>query len=168
MGWMAWWTSQQRYQLKAVKDRVFRRPAFHLIVDPRIRFFEPGPQGNRRLPAEKFFDQGVVTAPPANTFGRIQFVFSFERDSGNGLDHVNELVDRDHFRAAEIDGIEDLALHDGLRAMHAVVNVLKTAGLESIPPDFDFLAPPNFAAMTLRQIAAGAFSRPPSKVPCGP
>ncbi len=28
--------------------------------------------------------------------------------------------------------------------------------------------PASFASMTLRQIAAGAFSRPPSQVPCGP
>ena len=28
--------------------------------------------------------------------------------------------------------------------------------------------PDSFASITLRQIAAGAFSRPPSQVPCGP
>ena len=28
--------------------------------------------------------------------------------------------------------------------------------------------PVSLASMTLRQMAAGAFSRPPSQVPCGP
>ena len=30
------------------------------------------------------------------------------------------------------------------------------------------LLPESFASITLRQSAAGAFSRPPSQVPCGP
>jgi hypothetical protein len=35
-------------------------------------------------------------------------------------------------------------------------------------PDFDFELTVSFASITFRQIAAGAFSRPPNHVPQGP
>ena len=50
----------------------------------------------------------------------------------------------------------------------AVVDVGEAARLLAVAPDLDLALPGISASATLRQIAAGAFSRPPSKVPCGP
>ena len=75
---------------------------------------------------------------------------------------------RDELVAADVQWLADVARHQRQRAGHAVVDVHEAARLFAVAPDLDAPAAGAQASMTLRQRAAGAFSRPPSKVPCGP
>ena len=65
--------------------------------------------------------------------------------------------------------IELVAVHDLVDAQHAVVDEAEAAGLRAVAPDVDaWCRRESMASITLRQRAAGAFSRPPNQVPCGP
>jgi len=106
-------------------------------VDPSVGFLEAFAQADGGFPAELLLDERVVAAAAADAFGGIQLVRALEFDAGDVFDHVDQLVDGHHLGAAEVDGLDDAAFHDGLGAVEAVVDVLEAAGLESVAPDLD-------------------------------
>src|SRR3712207_7874957 len=66
----------------------------------------------------------MIRRPPRSTLFPYTTLFrSLELDARDVLDDVDELVDRDHLAAAEVDRLEDVRAHDRLRAVHAVVDV---------------------------------------------
>ena len=68
---------------------------------------------------------------------------------------------------ADIDRPLEVRAREADRAFKAFVDIKERAGLRAVAPDLD-LAAVIGARATLRQIAAGAFSLPPSQVPSGP
>ena len=110
-----------------------------------------------------------VAVAAVDALGGVEFVIALELDAGDLFRDVDELVDGDELVGAEVEWLVDVALGDHLRALGAVVDVHEGAGLFSIAPDLDLdCLPECLASMTLRQTAAGAFSRPPVHVPSGP
>ena len=107
---------------------------------------------------------------PATPLGSGQVVFAFQLDAGDLFDLGEQLVDGDQLARTQVDrrGNQVVAMRDRSMPFDAVVDVHETAGLGAVAPDGDVLLPVSMASMTLRQMAAGAFSRPPSQVPCGP
>ena len=126
-------------------------------MDPGVGFFEAGAEGDGGLPAEKFLDEGVVAAAAADAFGGVEFVVALEFDAGDVFDEVDELVDGDHFGGAEVDGVEDVAVHDGLGAVDAVVDVLEAAGLVAVAPDFDVVGAVEFGLDDFAADGGGGF-----------
>ena len=84
-------------------------------------------------------------------------------DPGHG---VHQLVDRDVLGVADVGRLVDVGAGQRQDAVDEVVDVRVGANGRAIAPDLDLAAVGHSA--TLRQMAAGAFSRPPSHVPYGP
>ena len=100
---------------------------------------------------------------PLTPLRGIEVVVSLELHPGDLLDDIDQLIDGDQFVAAEIERLDDVTLgHEHDRAPGAVVDVHEAARLFAVAPDLDLVLAGSLAAITLRQIAAGAFSRPPS------
>ena len=152
---------EAREDLEAVDDAVFGVAGFHLVEDPSVGFFQSGAKGDGGFPAEFLFYQGVVAAAAADSFGGVELVGALEFNTGDVFDQVDELVDGNHFGAAEVDRLDDPAFHDGLGAVEAVVDVLEAAGLKAVAPDLDLfgaaeLGGDDFAADGGRGLLASA------------
>ena len=70
----------------------------------------------------------------------------------------------------KVDGFRDVALCDHRSSLGAIVDVHKGAGLLAVSPYLDLMLAGDLCFEDfLRQMAAGAFSRPPvAYVPSGP
>ncbi len=122
----------------------------------------PDPRaGSARLPTQALLDQCVVAAPSAHALWGGEVIAAIQLDARDLLDDVDQLVDRDQLTAAEIDRRDDVARHDRLGSEHAVVDVGEAARLLTVAPDLDLVMAREHSRATLRQMAAGAFSRPP-------
>jgi hypothetical protein len=64
--------------------------------------------------------------------------------------------------------LSGFGVHKLLGADQAVINVHEAASLFAVAPILISCLPVITAIATLRETAAGAFSRPPSQVPYGP
>ena len=84
---------------------LFAFALFDFVKDPSVGFFEAGAEGDRGGPAEEFFDHGVVGVPSADAFGGVELVVPFQFYAGDVFGDGDELVDADHFVAAEVDGV---------------------------------------------------------------
>jgi len=144
------------------------RTTFDLVIDPLVGSFEAVTKTGGWLPVESGLDEGVVTAATIHSFGSIQVVASLELHVPNLLGDIDKLVDADHLGAANVDRIGKVTVKKHLGAVNAVRDVHETASLVTGAPDFDLMLAGDLCKATLRQTAAGAFSRPPSHVPCGP
>ncbi len=111
----------------------------------------------------------VVAITTVDTIRGCEVVPARQSDTGNGFNDVNELVDRHSFGAADIQRLIDVALCQPIGSIHTVGDIGKAPRLVAGSPDFDLTQrPDSLASITLRQIAAGAFSRPPAYAPNGP
>ena len=126
-------------------------------MDPSVGLFEARAQCDGGLPAELLLDEGVVAAAAADAFGGIEFVGALEFEAGDVFDQIDQLVDGDHFGAAEVDGFDDSAFHNGLGSVEAVVDVLEAAGLESVAPDLDLLGTTQLGGNHLAANGGGGF-----------
>ena len=135
----------------------------HFIMNPAISAFESVAQTCGRFPVENLLDQRVVAVAAVHAFGRGEIVTAFQFHPGDLFHDVDQLIDRDQLAAAEIERLDEIAVHDHLRSLHAIVDLHEAARLMAVAPDFDFVFARKVSpSITLRQIAAGAFSRPPS------
>src|SRR5205823_8275677 len=121
-----------------------------------------------RRPAQVLADLRVVAIPTRDAARRIELVPPVERNPGDVLGYVDELVDRHQLRTAEVDRLQDVRVRDGLDALKQSSMYMKDRVWVPSPQISMSCLPVTTAAITLRQIAAGAFSRPPSHVPWGP
>src|SRR5205085_5279675 len=84
------------------------------------------------------------------------------------LHDVDQLIYRDQVAAAKIQRLDKVAVHDHLRAFHAIVDPLKTASLFTVAPDFDLMFPGTFcfdyfaANRRRRFFATAVVSAPPT------
>ena len=99
-----------------ISRRILGVAIFHLVEDPCVGLFEGGPEGDRRLPAELAFDQCIVAAPAANALRGVELIIPLDLDPGDFLDEIDEPVDGHHLGAADVDGIDDIALHKRARS----------------------------------------------------
>src|SRR6202011_162746 len=71
--------------------------------------------------------------------GRIELVGALEPDAGDLLDDVDQAVDADQLVAADVQGVDDVALRQPDRAVVAVVDIHERAGLLAVAPDLDLV-----------------------------
>ena len=83
-------------------------------------------------------DQLVVAASSPHPFGCSQIILPLQFDPGDSLRNVHQLVDRNHFRTAQIERVADVALHDFGRPLDAVVDVHEASRLLAVAPNFNF------------------------------
>ena len=114
-------------------------------------------------------DQGVVAVAAIHAFGRAQVVIALQLDAGDIFHDIDELVDGDRFAGAEVDGLENVAssVINSMPFMQSSM-YMKLRVCSPVPQISISCLPVTLASITLRQIAAGAFSRPPYQVPHGP
>src|SRR5436309_3431163 len=120
-------------------------------MDPPVRPFHTVIEPDRRLPIQLAPNERIVAIPAPDAFRRIEQVLAPEPDLPDVLRDIHKLVDGDQLVAAEIDRIDDTALHDRGRTHQAIVNKHETARLEPVAPDFDFVA---IRALRLDDLAA--------------
>ena len=112
-----------------------------LAFNPFVGPCQPILEADRRLPSEIIPDQGVIAVSTIDSARRVEFVPAFQANAGYLLDNVDKLIDGDQLAAAKVDGFADVAFHNGLGAIGAVVDIHKAARLLAIAPDLDFVAP---------------------------
>src|SRR6187399_1490714 len=91
--------------------------ALHLVEDPAVGLLETVEQRDRGLPAVGLEDLGVVAVASAHALGRIELVLALAADARDALDDVDQAVDRDQFRAAQVDRLRAVAPEDQLAAL---------------------------------------------------
>src|SRR5215471_3104443 len=141
--------------------RALRRSRGYLIVNPAIRTLQTITQTRRWFPSKNFLNQGVVAVAAVHAFRRGRVVIPFQLQTGDVLDNIDELINRDELTAAKIQRFCIIAVHDYLRASYAIVDPLKAAGLFSIAPNLDLMFPgkfcfDHFAANRRRRFLAAA------------
>src|SRR5437764_6820240 len=108
-----------------------------LVINPSVGLLEPVVEAGAGLPVQPLADHRVITVASPHALRGEDVVAANQADSGDLLDDVDELVDRDHLAGAKVDRLVDVAGHDLQRALDAVVDVHEAPGLPSIPPDLD-------------------------------
>ena len=111
-----------------------------LVVDPRVGLLQAGAELDVWLPAECFLDERVVGVAAVYAFGGVEFVAALELDACDAFHRVHELVDAHFFRAADVDGLDEIRAREHLRAVEAVVDIHEGTRLVAIAPDFDGIA----------------------------
>ena len=111
---------------------------------------------------EFFEDQGVVAIAAVDALGGVEVVVALQLDAGDLLDDVDQLIDGDQLAGAEVDRL------DGCRCQRSCCVPLRQSSMYMkvrvwwpSPQISISCLPERLAWMTLRQMAAGAFSRPP-------
>ena len=133
----------------------------NLRLDPRVRLTHPGVQGHRRLPAEDLSQPRVVAVPPADTLRLAHVVTLIEglaRDVAHEVDHP---IHGDELIGPEVERLRVVGPSDALAIPSTQSSTYKN-DLVWAPSPHTSICPPSGVEATLRQIAAGAFSRPPS------
>src|SRR5262245_47296364 len=109
----------------------------HLLVDPVVRLSQSVFQTYAGRPAKPFANQAIVTATPANTLRRVERVAPRQREPGDALHDVYELVDGHHLIAADIQRLIDLTRHQAQCSFKTVIDEGEAARLSSVAPDVD-------------------------------
>ena len=106
----------------------------------------------------------LVIYMPVGLFG---FLALRQLHSRDFLNEGDQIADGHHFAGTEIDRCSDeiIAMHDHANPLHAVIDIHELRVCVPSPQITISFLPWSLASMTFRQIAAGAFSRPPSYVP---
>src|SRR5258708_492432 len=133
----------------------------HLVVDPLVGLLHAVLETDGGRPTHQLLDQVVVAVAPAHALGRIELVGALEPDAGDLLDDVDQAVDADQLVAADVQGLDDVALGQPDRAVGAVVDIHERAGLLAVTPDLDLvrareLGRAHLAAARGRRLLAGA------------
>ena len=113
----------------------------HLVVDPSVGLLHAVAEPGRGFPTEHFLDERVVGVAAVHALRGLQVVGALELDAGDVLDDVDELVDGDELAAADVDGFDEIAVGEHLRALEAVVDVHERTGLVAVAPDLDVVRP---------------------------
>src|SRR5713226_1172839 len=108
-----------------------------LVVDPAVSLLHALAEPNGRFPAERVPHPVVVGVASVDSLWGAEVVAALEMNTGDLFDDVHELVDGHQFAGPEIDWFQDVALRDGERALHAVVDVHEGARLAAVAPDLD-------------------------------
>src|SRR5215813_1096152 len=115
-----------------------------LIVNPAISLFQADAERSVRFPTQVFPDERVVAVAAVHTFGRGQVVVTFKSDACEALGQIYELVDGDGLARAQIDGVNDVRVHDHIDAFDAVIYEHEAARLVAGTPDFDLVSSRQF------------------------
>src|SRR3982075_950646 len=133
----------------------------HLVVDPLVGLLHAVLETDGGRPTHQLLDQVVVAVAAAHALGRIELVGALEPDAGDLLDDVDQAVDADQLVAADVQGLDDVALGQPDRAVGAVVDIHERAGLLAVAPDLDLvlareLGGDHLAADRARRLLAAA------------
>ena len=121
-----------------------------------------------RFPAQNLAQSGVVRVAAADAL-RSGHVLLRDAKPGDACHHIDQLIDADEPILTQVKRLAIVGAHQLANTGYAVVDITERPGLLTVAPDLDGGIVGKLLAMaTLRQIAAGAFSRPPSHVPSGP
>ena len=103
---------------------------------------------------------------PRTPFGASELVVTLQLDAGDLFDDVDELVDGDQFVAAEIDRLADVASACSICVPLRQSSMYMKLRVCSPSPQISISCLPEMpASIPCGEMAAGAFSRPPSQVP---
>ncbi len=128
--------------------------------DPAVGRHKPFREQDARLPPQDFPQPSIVAVAPTHALGARQVMALGEVLAGDVADEIDEAVDGDQLVRPEVQRFMVAGFHDPIDALNAIVDMHERACLKAVAPDLD-LATVRLRA-TLRQIAAGAFSLPPS------
>ena len=104
------------------------------------RFSRVRCEGGLRVPIRVALDECVVAAAAANPFWSIKLVIALDADSGDLFDEIHEPVNGHHLGAPNVDGIDNLAIHECACSVKAVIDKHKAARLLAIAPNLNFMA----------------------------
>src|SRR5688572_5504969 len=110
----------------------------HLAVNPFIRLTHPVLQPDGRCPAKFLGDESIVAVAAAYTLRGVKLVASAQLHARNGLHDVHELIDCHELVAADVERFGDVAGHQRLSAVEAIIDEGKAARLFTVAPDLDF------------------------------
>lgn len=132
--------------------------ADHFVVDPPVGDFEAVAKLGAWFPAKDFLDERIVAIATIDAFGGAEVVVALEFDAGDIFNDIHELIDRDAFGRAEVDGIVPrFAVGDHVDAFEAIGDVHERAGLITIAPDFDFVFSGKFRIDDFATNGSGGF-----------
>src|SRR4051794_26609607 len=106
-------------------------------MDPLVGALHAVGQLCRGFPVEPLEYLRVVATATADTERGTEIVLTLQFGSRQRFDDVDELVDRDQFATAEIQGIDNIAGGYELCADDAVVDVHEASRLLSVPPNLN-------------------------------
>src|SRR5450631_1370751 len=78
------------------------KPSFGLIVYPTVCFFHSVDQLYRWTPAENLMNKRIVAVTTTHACRSVPLISSFETNTGDLLNDIDQLVYADHFLAADI------------------------------------------------------------------
>src|ERR1700722_11102374 len=112
-----------------------------LLFDPFVRGLEAFADRNAGFPAKDLLDEGVIAVASGDALRRAEIVSPLQFHAGDFLRDTDQIIDRNQFAAAKIDGSGNqfVRVHDRIDALQAVVDVHETTGLTAVTPDVDLL-----------------------------
>src|SRR5579872_1011545 len=111
-----------------------------LAFDPLVGDGESLFKRSARLPAQHLAQQGVVAVAAANALRLGQVMPLRQLFAGDAADHVDEVVDADHFVGAEVEGLAMVRGHQADQAFDAIIHVHVGTRLMAVAPDLDLAA----------------------------
>src|SRR5271168_2748485 len=112
---------------------------FGLLIYPPISFFHSIRKLCRRGPMKDFADNVIIAVTATHSQRGVAFIDSLQTYTRDIFDNVDELVDADHFIAANVQRLDEVGLHQPLGALKAVVDIHEASGLLAIAPYFDLM-----------------------------
>src|SRR5882724_840569 len=109
------------------------------LVNPGVGLLHAVAQGRAGRPPEEPLDPRVVAVATVDPLGRAEVVFPPESGARDLFDKVVKAVDRHQLVAAQIQRLVDVAVHDQVDTLDAVVDPHETPGLAAVPPDLDLV-----------------------------
>src|SRR4051812_7656955 len=110
-------------------------PDAHLVVDPGIGAFHSALEARAGCPSEAASNERVVAAAAVHALRRGEVVPTFHPDACEALDEVDQLVDGHGLVTPDVDGLGDVAVHEAIRPLDAIVDVQEGTRLLAIAPD---------------------------------
>lgn len=100
-------------------------------LDPFVGRDLPVFETRVRSPAEYAADQVIVAVSPSDSFWSLKVVPTLKLYAGNAFNHTDEIIDRDHLVASDVQWLGDLAVSQHADSMDAVIDVREAASLET-------------------------------------
>jgi L-fucose mutarotase/ribose pyranase (RbsD/FucU family) len=76
---------------------------------------------------DSFFDQRIVAIASHDASRRFQAMSAVEFNPCDLFHNVHKLIDRNELTATDVNGVDDVAVHERLRALHAIVDPREAA-----------------------------------------
>src|ERR687897_3298590 len=106
-------------------------------MDPGVRLLEAFVEADLRLPSEVSLDERIVAGSAPHSLRGVELVPAAKPHAGDLLHDCHKLVDGQEVGTADVDWLGDVALHQELGAIDAIVDEHEAARLLAVAPDLD-------------------------------